>query len=85
MLGLPYDSQIDMWSFGCIILEMLTGRPFFSASDENEWLEILRCRIGMPPQEMIDQALKKDQFINSNGELRRSDKSRVPRGIEERS
>jgi serine/threonine protein kinase len=25
ILGLPYDVSIDMWSFGCILAELLTG------------------------------------------------------------
>jgi serine/threonine protein kinase len=29
ILGLPYDCEIDMWSFGCILAELLTGYPLF--------------------------------------------------------
>jgi serine/threonine protein kinase len=29
ILGLPYDQQIDMWSLGCIIAELWTGRVLF--------------------------------------------------------
>lgn len=25
ILGIPYDYQIDMWSFGCILCELFTG------------------------------------------------------------
>lgn len=29
ILGMPYDAAIDMWSFGCIMAELLTGQPLF--------------------------------------------------------
>ena len=34
MLGLPYTVAIDMWSLGCILVEMHTGEPLFSGSDQ---------------------------------------------------
>lgn len=39
VLGIHYDNQVDMWSLGCIVAEMLCGRPLFPAQDENELLE----------------------------------------------
>ncbi len=34
LLGLPYSVAIDMWSLGCILVEMHTGEPLFSGSDQ---------------------------------------------------
>jgi len=34
LLGIPYDLAIDMWSLGCILVEMHTGEPLFSGKDE---------------------------------------------------
>jgi len=48
VLGLPYDNAVDMWSLGCILCELTTGRPIFPAQDENELLEFMKVRIGMP-------------------------------------
>ena len=29
MLGIPYTTAVDIWSFGCCMLEMLTRKPPF--------------------------------------------------------
>ncbi len=34
LLGIPYDLAIDMWSLGCILVEMHTGEPLFAGSAE---------------------------------------------------
>ena len=85
VLGLPYDTAVDMWSFGCILAEMVTGRPLFPAIDENELLEFFVIRIGMPPQDMIEKARKRRQFFDGNKKLIRSNKSRIPKDSFEKS
>lgn len=59
VLGLPYDFAVDMWSFGCILAEMATGRPLFPAQDENELMEYYKVRIGLPPLDMVQSCSKK--------------------------
>ena len=34
LLGRPYDMAIDMWSLGCVLVEMHVGEPLFSGSNE---------------------------------------------------
>lgn len=34
LLGIPYDLAIDMWSLGCILVEMHTGEPLFAGANE---------------------------------------------------
>ena len=34
LLGRAYDMAIDVWSLGCILVEMHTGQPLFSGSSE---------------------------------------------------
>ena len=38
LLGVPYDLAIDMWSLGCILVEMHTGEPLFAGSNEVNYL-----------------------------------------------
>ena len=80
VLGLPYNHAVDMWSFGCIIAELITGNPLFPAINEKELLEFYIIRIGWPPKEMIDNCRKKRQFFDANGKLIKSKASRVPPG-----
>lgn len=42
LLGMPYDLAIDMWSLGCILVEMHTGEPLFSGSNEVKFI-LLHC------------------------------------------
>ena len=81
VLGLPYDQAVDMWSFGCILAELVTGRPLFPAVDEHELLELMRIRIGMPPEDMIKSGKKRKYLFNHQLKLIPSKKSRVPAGL----
>lgn len=77
VLGLPYSCAADMWSLGCIAAELKTGRPLFPACDENELLEFFVMIMGMPPNEMIEKAKKKNKFFDKNGRIIKSKQSRL--------
>lgn len=79
VLGLPYTEAVDMWSFGCIMAELATGKPLLPAYDENELVEFYRLIFGEIPRHMIDEARKKKQFFDKNGKMIRSKKSRLRR------
>ena len=45
--GLAVDKRADVWAFGCVLYEMLTGEPLFAAADISETLaNVLRQEIG---------------------------------------
>ena len=56
MLGLPYTVAIDVWSLGCILVEMHTGEPLFSGVDQSDQMRKLVEVLGMPPPDMIERA-----------------------------
>lgn len=63
ILGMPFDYAIDMWSIGCTLFELYTGRILFAGADNNQMLRAIQeCR-GKIPNRMLklsheDQRLK---------------------------
>lgn len=55
LLGIPYDLAIDMWSLGCILVEMHTGEPLFSGANEVDQMNKIVEVLGMPPDNLLDQ------------------------------
>lgn len=64
LLGIPYDLAIDMWSLGCILVEMHTGEPLFSGGDEIDQMNKIVEVLGMPPKHLLDQAHKTRKFFD---------------------
>ena len=58
LLGCPYSTAIDMWSLGCILVEMHTGEPIFSGQDEADQIVKIYELLGPPPTHMIQQGTK---------------------------
>lgn len=63
LLGLPYDMAIDMWSLGCILVEMHTGEPLFAGANEFDQMMKIVEVLGLPPAHMLDQAPNTKKFF----------------------
>lgn len=63
LLGIPYDLGIDMWSLGCILVEMHTGEPLFSGANEVDQMNKIVEVLGMPPKYLLDQAHKTRKYF----------------------
>jgi len=55
-----------MWSLGCIVYELITGRPLFPAKDENELLEYFIVTIGSIPENIYVNSKKYKQFFQKS-------------------
>lgn len=64
LLGIPYDLAIDMWSLGCILVEMHAGEPLFSGANEVDQMNKIVEVLGMPPDHLLDQAHKTRKFFD---------------------
>lgn len=58
-MELPYDCSIDMWSMGCILVELYTGRPLFPGKSEEEQIRLFECVLGRCPVSMARAARHK--------------------------
>ncbi|CDW81753.1 dual specificity tyrosine-phosphorylation-regulated kinase 4 [Stylonychia lemnae] len=66
ILGLPYDFQIDIWSFGCIICELITGMPIFSGESESDQMRQFIEVLGIPPYDLLKAASRSKVFFEND-------------------
>lgn len=53
ILGLPYDSAIDVWSAGCSLFELYTGKILFPGRTNNHMLKLMIDLKGRFPNRMV--------------------------------
>ncbi|PWU90246.1 putative serine/threonine protein kinase [Trypanosoma cruzi] len=63
ILELGYDTAIDRWSLGCMLVELHTGVPLFAGKNEAEQVARFIGVLGPLPDEMIERSPKKDFFF----------------------
>jgi dual specificity tyrosine-phosphorylation-regulated kinase 2/3/4 len=80
VLGIPYTTAIDMWSYGCILFELYMGYPLFPGEDEKEHMAMMMEIKGVPPRSVLARATRRKVFFdeeyqpiivpNSKGKMR---------------
>ncbi|CAO1621205.1 unnamed protein product [Jaminaea pallidilutea] len=57
--GLPYSYEVDWWSFGTMLFEMLTGvTPFWADSHADMYVRVLHDELVFPDDRVLDQDTK---------------------------
>jgi len=69
ILGLPYGQKIDMWSLGCILAELLTGRVIFQNYSVVTLLARIIGIIGPIPDAMMTTGVFVSKYFTEDGEL----------------
>ncbi|KAJ4376429.1 dual specificity protein kinase yak1 [Neocucurbitaria cava] len=62
LLGLPYSAAIDMWSLGCIVVELFLGLPLFPGSSEYNQVSRITEMLGLPPHWMLEMGKQSGEF-----------------------
>ncbi|KAF2723094.1 kinase-like protein [Polychaeton citri CBS 116435] len=63
LLGLPYSAAIDMWSLGCIVVELFLGLPLFPGSSEYNQVSRITEMLGLPPTWMLEVGKQSGEFF----------------------
>ncbi|KAL0210421.1 hypothetical protein RCL1_004857 [Eukaryota sp. TZLM3-RCL] len=66
ILGIPYSTMIDMWSFGTMLCEFSSSQPIFPGENEVEQMLCIMEIFGPPPLQMIQNATRRKLFFDSN-------------------
>ena len=73
ILNYPYNYKCDVWSIGCTIFELVTGKTLFKPKSDGclttdgQHLYEMQCYFGRIPKQMIDNSDKKKLFFTKDG------------------
>ena len=65
-MGLNYDFALDMWSVGCTLFELYSGKILFPGHSNNQMLRLIMDTKGRFPTKML-KGLFCDQHFESTG------------------
>ncbi|KZV97760.1 kinase-like protein [Exidia glandulosa HHB12029] len=67
LLGCSYNCSIDMWSLGCIAIELFLGLPIFPGTSEYNQVSRIVEMLGDPPNYMIERGKQAANFFEAAG------------------
>ncbi|XP_007908069.1 homeodomain-interacting protein kinase 4-like [Callorhinchus milii] len=70
LLGLPFCEQMDMWSFGCVIVELHLGWPLYPGSNEYDQIRYIVETQGLPKIKQLSSGIKTHLFFKQNLHLK---------------
>lgn len=77
-----YNQTVDIWSVGCIMAELLTGRTLFPGTDHIHQLNLIMEILGTPHEEFMQKISSESarNYIQSLPPLRKKDFKEVFKG-----
>ena len=76
ILEYKYNANCDIWSVGCIIYELLTGKILFDphkkrkVSRDRHHIHDIICLLGKIPDNILNSSQRKHEFFTNNGLLK---------------
>lgn len=77
VLGLPYDTSIDVWSIGCTLYELYTGKILFPGRSNNHLLLLIMELKGKFNSKMLKKARFADVHFDENGSFLSVEKNKA--------
>ncbi|OCH86177.1 kinase-like protein [Obba rivulosa] len=77
ILGVPYDPALDIWSIGCTLYELYTGKILFPGRSNNQMLLLMMELKGRFNSKMIKKARFGDMYFDDLGAFQSIEKDRV--------
>ena len=63
MLGVPLTSAADVWSCGCVIMELILGAPLFTSNDHFQLVTAMVELLGVPSNQLINRCTAADMYF----------------------
>ncbi|KAI6027194.1 kinase-like domain-containing protein [Pisolithus marmoratus] len=77
ILGVPYDTTLDMWSVGCTLYELYTGKILFPGRSNNQMLLLMMELKGRFNSKMIKKAKFGELYFDEMGGFESIETDRV--------
>eukprot|EP00744_Colponema_vietnamica_P012485 GILI01017522.1.p1 GENE.GILI01017522.1~~GILI01017522.1.p1 ORF type:complete len:538 (-),score=135.14 GILI01017522.1:205-1656(-) len=69
ILGAPYDASIDVWSLGCTLYELYTGKILFHGRTNNEMLKLMMEVKGRFSNKLLRRGQFSSMHFDGNGDF----------------
>ena len=66
IIGAGFDNKIDIWSLGCMLVELFTGRVLFPGENEHDQLIRIMSVIGLPPRHILNRGKRRTVFFHED-------------------